>query len=291
VEDSTLREGMKRVARWKKIVAVHAESEILTKQLSAERMARNQISVRDYLESRPVAAELDAIRRATDIAGETGCALHIVHVSSGAGIALVLEAQKRGVNVTCETCPHYLALTENDVEKLGAIAKCAPPLRSIEEQNRLWDFLKNGAINTIGSDHSPSPPEMKTRENFFKIWGGISSVQHTLPILISEAHIKRGIALTQIAKLISFNVAERFSLPKTKGQIAIGADADFSFVKMDEEFSVRKEELFYRHKQTPYLGKKLRGKIARTVLRGKTIFHNGKIASEVAGRLVKPTAA
>jgi allantoinase len=291
VEDSTLREGMKRAARLKKIVAVHAESETLTRQLSAERMARNQISVRDYLESRPVAAELDAIRRATDIAGETGCALHIVHVSSGAGIALILEAQKRGVNVTCETCPHYLALTEDDVEKLGAIAKCAPPLRSTEEQKQLWNFLKNGDVNTIGSDHSPSPPEMKTGENFFKVWGGISSVQHTLPLLITEAHFRRGIALMQIAKWISFNVAERFSLPKTKGRIEVGSDADFALVKMDEEFFVRKEELFYRHKQTPYLGKKLRGKIARTVLHGKTIFHNGKIASEVAGRLVKPTAA
>src|ERR1035441_10822331 len=115
-----------------------------------------------------------SIRRAIDLAGETGCALHIVHVSSGEGVALVAAAKKSGVDVTCETCPHYLVLTEDDVEKLGAVAKCAPPLRAAAIQVNLWRHLLAGDVTTIGSDHSPSPPEMKTDKNFFKIWGGIS---------------------------------------------------------------------------------------------------------------------
>ncbi|MEO7298027.1 MAG: allantoinase [Verrucomicrobiota bacterium] len=290
VEDSTLREGMKRIAKFKKIVAVHAESEAMTKKLAAERIAKKQISVRDYLASRPIAAELDAIRRALEISAETGCALHVVHVSSGAGIALILEAQTRGVNVSCETCPHYLALTEDDMENLGAIAKCAPPLRSTNEQKNLWKPFAAGEINTIGSDHSPSPPEMKTDSNFFKVWGGISSVQHTLPILISEAHVKREIALPLISKLISSNVASRFSLPKNKGRIAVGCDADFALVNLQEQFEVRTEDLFYRHKQTPYAGRKLRGRIVRTILRGQTIFLDGKIVAKPSGRLVKPAS-
>ncbi|MDQ6631160.1 MAG: allantoinase AllB, partial [Verrucomicrobiota bacterium] len=288
VDNSTLREGMKRLAKFKKIVAVHAESDSMTKQLAAERISQNKISGRDYLDSRPIAAELDAIRRAIEIAGETGCALHIVHVSSGAGIELILEGKKRGVNVSCETCPHYLALTENDMEKLGAIAKCAPPLRPADEQKKLWKHFAAGNITTIGSDHSPSPPEMKTDPNFFKVWGGISGIQHMLPILISEGHVKRKIPLPLINKLISSNVARRFSLPQNKGRIEIGADADFTVVDLKQKFEIKSEDLFYRHRQSPYVGRLWRGKIIRTILRGQTVFKDGKIIGKPLGRLVKP---
>ncbi len=288
VDESTLRDGMKRAAKLEKIVAVHAESDVITKQLAAERITKNQISVRDYLSSRPVEAELEAIRRAIEISGETDCALHIVHVSSGAGITLILEAQQRGVDVTCETCPHYLVLAEDDMERLGAIAKCAPPLRSNHEREKLWKHFAADEINTVGSDHSPSPPGMKTDTNFFKVWGGISSVQHTLPLLISEAHGQRKISLSQIAKLVSLNVAQRFSLPKTKGQIVVGADTDFALVDLNQSFEIKAEELFYRHKQSPYIGRTLRGKVVQTILRGQTVFKNGKIISKPIGRLVKP---
>ncbi len=130
VDDLTLYEGMARAAKLGKIVAVHAESEQLTRELARRAIAQGRADVRDYLASRPVLAELEAIERAILFAQETGCALHIVHVSSGRGIRLVMEAQARGVDVSCETCPHYLILTEEDMEALGAVAKCAPPLRS-----------------------------------------------------------------------------------------------------------------------------------------------------------------
>ncbi len=186
VDSETLREGMKRAAKLKLPVAVHAESETLTSKLARESITAGKTSIRDYLDSRPVAAELDAIRQAIDLAGETDCALHVVHVSSGEGVALIAAANKSGVAATCETCPHYLVLTENDVERLGAVAKCAPPLRPANIQNDLWQHLLAGDITTIGSDHSPSPPELKTAPNFFKVWGGISGVQHTLPLLLTE---------------------------------------------------------------------------------------------------------
>src|SRR5439155_26864908 len=118
--------GMKRAAKLGKLVAVHAESEEMTRSRAEQKISRKQFSVRDYLDSRPAYAELDAIGRALELAGETGCALHIVHVSSGAGVALVVDAQRQGVNVTCETCPHYLVLTEDAMLQLGAVAKCAP---------------------------------------------------------------------------------------------------------------------------------------------------------------------
>ncbi len=290
VDDHTLREGMKRAGQLGKIVAVHAESEKITSELSREALAQNKTSIRDYLESRPIYAELDAIHRAIEMARETSCPLHIVHVSSGAGVALIASAKSQGADVSCETCPHYCTLTEDDMEKLGAVAKCAPPLRTLSSQNVLWRYLGSEKIDFVGSDHSPSPPEMKTDQNFFKVWGGISGVQHTLPLLLTEGHVNRQLALPLITKLTSYNIAERFRLPKTKGRIEIGADADFAIVNLREEFSVTKSDLFYRHAQSPYVGKKLSGKIVRTILRGQTLFHDGKIIAKPSGRLVKPVA-
>jgi allantoinase len=329
VDDATLREGMKRAAKLKLLVAVHAESESLTKKLAAEKIAQGKISVRDYLDSRPIAAELDAIRRAVDLAGETGCALHVVHVSSGAGVALIAAAKKSGVDVSCETCPHYLTLTEDDMEKLGAAAKCAPPLRSHSEQTKLWEHLLTGNVTTIGSDHSPSPPEMKTDKNFFKVWGGVSGMQHTLPLLLTRVAagilpaVEPGVApggndvanfkraenthagpggkmppstasetpaatpLALITDLLSTNIARRFQIPN-KGEITVGFDADFAVVDLRQKFSVRAEDLFYRHKQSPYVGRALTGRVVQTILRGRTIFKNGRIVSTATGRLVKP---
>src|SRR5436190_4863254 len=173
-DDLTLYEGMARAAKLGCIVAVHAENDAITSLLARRAVASGQTSVRDYLNSRPVVAELEAIERAVLFAEETGCSLHIVHVSSGRGVDLVAQARARGVDVTCETCPHYLVLTDEDVEQLGAVAKCAPPLRSKVEQQKLWKEVLAGNVLTIGSDHSPAPPDMKTSSNFFKVWGGIS---------------------------------------------------------------------------------------------------------------------
>jgi allantoinase len=287
VDDATLREGMKRAAKLKLPVAVHAESETLTSQLAREKIAAGKTSIRDYLASRPVAAELDAIRRAIDLAGETGGALHIVHVSSGAGVAMVAAAKKSGVNVTCETCPHYLVLTEDDVEKLGAVAKCAPPLRPARVQENLWQHLLAGDLTTIGSDHSPAPRELKTDKNFFKVWGGISGVQHTLPLLLTAGQVQRGLPLPLVAELLSANVAQRFQIPN-KGKIAIGHDADLALMDLKQTFTVVKEDLLYRHQQSPYIGRTLTGRVVRTILRGRTIFKDGKITEARGGKLIKP---
>lgn len=288
VDDLSLREGMKRAARLGKIVAVHAESEGITSSLTARQLAAGKTSIRDYLDSRPIEAELDAISRALEMAGETRCALHIVHVSCGAGIALIASARKMGVNVTCETCPHYLVLTEEDVVRIGAAAKCAPPLRAQSAQKGLWEYLKAGQIQTIGSDHSPAPPGMKRDSNFFKVWGGISGAQHTLPLLLTEGHVNRQTALPLVARLFSLNVVSRFRLPHEKGRISPGADADLALVNLDEQIEVRDEELFYRHRQSPYLGRKLRGQVVQTFVRGRTVFrHPGSFSTDV-GRLVKP---
>jgi allantoinase len=288
VDDRTLREGMKRSAKLGKIVAVHAESDVMTQELAQQCLRAGKTSIRDYLDSRPIEAELDAIQRALAMAGETGCALHIVHVSCGAGIVLIAATKKMGLNVTCETCPHYLTLTEEDVIQLGAVAKCAPPLRPASAQESLWQYVQAEQVTTIGSDHSPAPPDMKLDSNFFKVWGGISGVQHMLSLLITEGHVKRGMAIPLLSRLLSGDVARRFKLPPEKGGISVGADADLALVDLNQEFTVQREDLLYRHQQGPYLGRLLKGKVVQTLLRGRTVFKDGQIVSKPLGQLVKP---
>ena len=290
-DPATLKAGMKRAAGLGMVVAVHAEDETLARLRTAEAHARGK-DIRTWLTSRPVELELEAIRTATDIAGETGCFLHIVHVSSPEGVALALEARRRGVNVTIETCPHYLLLTEGDVVALGAPAKCFPPLRTEGQRLGLWRAVESGGIDTIGSDHSPAPPSMKRSLDFFENWGGISGCQHAFGLLLSEA-ISRGnveTALPRLSALLSLNVARRFRIDRFKGCLAEGFDADLTLIEVGGEHALSNEDLLYRHRQGPYDGRKSRVRIDRTIVRGRTIFSKGRIAQGLpTGKFVAPT--
>jgi len=302
-DDLTLYEGMARAARLGRIVAVHAESDQLTGLRARRAVAHGQVSARDYLASRPVVAELEAIERAILFASETGCALHIVHVSSGRGVRLVAEARLRGVDVSCETCPHYLALTEDDLERLGAVAKCAPPLRPQDEQAALWQQLLDGSLPMVASDHSPSPPEMKGIENdaepahnsqfsslnFFEAWGGISGCQSLLQILLTDGYARRNVPLTMIAAATATFVAQRFGLAPRKGRLVVGADADLALVDLRQRFVLHSNDLLYRHRHSPYLGRTLHGRVVRTLVRGQTVFLDGDIVAAPIGRLLTPS--
>src|SRR5579859_4562333 len=254
VDDQVLYEGMARAAKLHKLVAVHAEDDRLTGELARQAIAQGRTSIRDYLASRPVVAELDAIKRAIQIAEETGCALHIVHVSCGSGVTLVAEARARGIDVSCETCPHYLVMTEEDVERLGAVAKCAPPLRTHNEQAFLWEQLLAGHIQFIASDHSPAPATMKTSENFFQVWGGISGCQSLLQLLLGgdlrtddplwSPAPQRQIPLPLLASLTSDAIARRFHIPQ-KGFLAIGRDADITLVNLQAQTTLQAGDLYY----------------------------------------------
>jgi allantoinase len=288
VDDRTLWEGMRAAAALGLVVAVHAESDALTRGLTQRIRAAGGRTVRDYLASRPVRAEVEAIQRAIQCARDTGAALHVVHVSSGRGAALVAEARAQGVDVTCETCPHYLLLTEEDAERLGAVAKCAPPLRRAAEQERLWEALAGGAVDLVASDHSPAPPAMKQGEDFFAVWGGIPGVQSTLPALLTHGYHGHAVALETIAARCAARPAQRFGLFPRKGTLAAGADADLILVALDETWRLEASDLLTRHQQSPYVGRTFRGRVRRTMRRGETIFAEGRPVTGGGGRFLRP---
>lgn len=286
-DDLTLYEGMARAAALGLPVAVHAESEAITSALAARARREGRRGMRDYLRSRPAISEVEAIARALLLAEETGCALHVVHVSTGRGVALVAEARARGVDATCETCPHYLVLDEDDAERLGAAAKCAPPLRPAAERDALWAAVAAGDITCVVSDHSPAPPELKRGEDVFAVWGGITGCQVLLGVLLDAAHHARGVALDRVAALAAAGAAQRFAL-RRKGRIEPGGDADLALVDLGGETALTAETLLHRHPHSPWAGRTLRGRIARTLVRGTTVFADGRVAGPPAGRLVTP---
>lgn len=281
-DDLTLWEGLTEAARLDLPLAVHAESHEITSQLAA----RGISSIKDFLASRPVLAELEAIQRATLMAGEARARLHIVHISSGRGVVAAAEARARGVDVSIETCPHYLFFTEEDVERLGALAKCAPPLRNSGHRSGLWDQLVNGTIDIVASDHSPAPPELKTAD-FLRAWGGIAGVQSTLAVLLDRGYFERGVSLDRISGLLAATPARRFRIPR-KGTIRPGNDADLALVDLAASFKLRVEDMAQRHRLSPYAGETFRGAVRRTIRRGETIFADGKFPSDSRGKLIRP---
>ncbi len=261
-DDDTLAAGMAEAARLGLPVAVHAEDPALLRG-SAGR------GWRDYAASRPPEAELEAIARAIRLAEAARCSLHVVHVSTGRGVRVVTEARSRGVDVTCETCPHYFVLDEDDLVALGAVAKCAPPLRTRADVDDLRAELAAGAVDLVASDHSPAPASMKGGDDPFAVWGGISGCQSLVALTLGEGFPHA---------LVSERPAERFRLAG-KGRLEPGADADVVLVA-PVEWELRADDLRYRHKHSPYVGRRTRGRVVRAWLRGRPV-------GEQRGRLVK----
>jgi allantoinase len=276
-DERTLRDGMKRIAELDSILLVHAETPERLHQPSGT-------SWKDFALSRPPEAEWRAISQAVTIAVETGCRLHVVHVSTPHGFELIHEAQEHGADVSGETCPHYLLYADSDLERLGGIGKCAPPLRPTEFRDGLQRMVVEGRIPMVVSDHSPSTPDLKGGDDFSLIWGGISGCQSTRQLLLATERLD----VQLLVGLTSTNIARRFRL-KGKGDITAGFDADLWIVDLNHEDVVRKEDLLYRNPFSAHVGQPIRGRTVRTLVRGKTVFTSGQAVPGPAGRQVTLT--
>lgn len=277
-DERVLREGMTRIADLGSILLVHAEDPAI---LELRARGVNGRGARDFVRSRPEEAELEAISRAIDIAEETGCRLHVVHISTARGVEMITAARLRGADVSGETCPHYLLYAEDDLDRLGGMGKCAPPFRTDRDRDAMWAMLADGRMPIVVSDHSPSTRELKRGDDFFELWGGISGCQSTRQLLLAQGKLE----LSVIAAVTATNVARRFGL-ENKGELTAGMDADMWLVDLAQEGVVRGEDLLYRNRFSAHEGQRIRGKTVGTILRGRAVSSGG----HPAGELIRPSS-
>ena len=240
---------------------------------ATQSLPKHSRSYLDYLASRPVAAETEAIDRVLELSAQHNCAVHIVHLSSGRGAQQVAQARQQGLSVTAECCPHYLTFASEQIPSGATHFKCAPPIRDAENREQLWEALAAGSIDFIASDHSPCPPHMKHSDSgdFFAAWGGIASLGLTLAVVWTEAKA-RGYDFSTLHRWLSAGPAQLAQLSHRKGQIAVGYDADLVVWRPEERFVVEPRHLHFRHPVSPYLGLELHGVVETTYLRGAPIF-------------------
>ena len=274
-DDKTLLQGMKTIARLGKVLALHAESAPITDTLTEEKVRKGTLTADDYLETRPIIAEAEAVERAITYAELTGCPLHFVHITSARAVEIIEAAKKRGLNITVETCPHYLLFNHDDLIEKGAIAKCAPPLRRSDEQAKLITLLIDGKFDMVSSDHSPCPFDMKdpSTHSLFEAWGGISGGQFSLLSMI-ELAVKFDFPFHQVAHLTAKSPAERFGLSDTKGEIKEGLDADLAIISLTDTITIDETNFFAKHKQSLYMGHTFPCSVMATIQKGNVLFEN-----------------
>lgn len=285
VTDGVLAIGLKVTARLGALVGVHAESQELLDRFAAE---ADPLS---WCHSRPPEAEVEAIQRLLVCmrgAGK-GVRAHVVHVSCAEGLAAVDAARSKGVAITAETCPHYLAFDERDFERIGPALKCAPPIRASATREALWEALLAGLVDFIGSDHSPCPAAAKQKgdDDIRLAWGGIAGIQATLPVLMTEGVHRRGLSLERLAHLTATAPAQAFGLYPRKGAVVVGADADVALVDPEHEWTLEPAELETRSGVSAYLGRRFQGRVVRTIVRGRTVFVDHEVVGAPGwGKLV-----
>jgi len=241
-----------------------------------------------WLAARPREAENQAIALLLRLGGEFGARIHIVHVSSADALGLLRGAKRAGGAITAETCPHYLTFAAEEIADGATEFKCAPPIRERENREKLWQALGDGTLDFITTDHSPCPPAMKLPEggDFLRAWGGIASLQLSLPAVWTEARA-RGYSVTRLAKWLCEGPAQLAGLAGKKGSIAVGCDADFVIWDASAKFRVDPAQLHHRHKVTPYAGRELYGRVETTFLRGRKIFERGEFSAGPVGHVLQ----
>ncbi len=289
VGEVELRAAMPILARRGAVLLAHAEAPGPIEKAAEVWNDAGPAELSDYgryLRSRPDAAEVEAVELLVRLCRELCCRVHIVHVSSAEALPVLRRAREEGLPITAETCPHYLTFAAEDVPEGAVELKCAPPLRSRDNRERLWNG-REGVIDLVATDHSPCPPEMKQVDSgdFRGAWGGISSLQLALPAVWTGAR-GRGFRVADLAEWMCAAPARLAGLDGRKGALVPGYDADLVIWNPEASFTVEPERLHHRHRLTPYAGRTLHGVVERTILRGETIYQDGDLVGPPGGRLL-----
>ena len=291
VSEDDLRRAMPALAERGVTLLAHAELPLVLDEAAKAAMGLSPEAARryaSYLASRPKTAEDRAVELLLRLARETKAKTHVVHLSSADALASLRQAKNEGVPLHAETCPHYLTLSAEEIPDGATEYKCAPPIREAQNRERLWAALREGLIDQVVTDHSPSTPALKCADtgDFLAAWGGISSLELGLSLVWTEA-AKRGLSLADVSRLLSGAPAALVGLSDRKGRIAPGFDADFVVFDPDRERFVEPAALQHRHKLTPYAKRTLRGCVVATFVGGEKVYDGASIVLSTAGRLVR----
>lgn len=293
-DDAQLYAGMQELAKTGLFCAFHAENNDMISANIKRLRAEGRVSPEYHCVSRPTVAEVTSVERILNFVRETGARVEIAHVSCPEVMELLRQAKKDGLPVYVETCPHYLFLTEEDMVKFGPYAKCNPPVRSRAQAEKLWDYINDGTVDYMGSDHSPFLVEEKTRglKDIFAAAAGFPGADLRLPLML-DAVAEGRTTLEKVVELLSVNPARCFGLYPTKGTIQVGADADFTLFRMDRHTVVDKARNYSHARDIaiPYDGRELKCAVTGTIVRGRAVMRDGVVdeTAKAYGHLVIPT--
>jgi allantoinase len=291
-DDGALLDVFAEVAKTGRVQCVHAENNGIIQHRIEKLRAQGRVDPMAHGESRPVVAEVEAVSRVILFAKETGVRLNLSHISSGSAVAVAKQAKEEGYPITVETCPHYLFRTEEAMRELGPYAKINPPLRSREEQDRLWMYLKDGTIDTIGTDHGPHLAEHKERgwKDIFAAPSGAPGLETVLPVLLTAVNEGR-LDLQSLTKLVSENAARIYGVYPQKGVIQVGSDADLVIIDMQKEGVIDTSKMYTKQRDGARLfqGWRTVGALVMTLVRGQVVMKDGVVVGEPGyGRFVRP---
>jgi allantoinase len=286
IDDGALLEGFEIAARLGLRVAVHAENATIIERRAARLRAAGRQDAPAHLESRPSVCAVDAVARAIAYAEAAGSRLHITHESCKDTLPVIRSAKARGVDVTVETCPHYLLLNADDVARCGPVLRVNPPIREVGHAEGLWAGLTDGTIDMLATDHAPHTPEEKTGKNIWECWSGFGGLETAAPLMLTEVHRGR-ISLEQYVEWACRAPARVWGLYPRKGVLQVGADADIVILDLEAEDVIRGDRLRSKSKITPFEGMRTRGRAVCTIVRGRVVMRDGNLEGRPGwGRMV-----
>jgi allantoinase len=273
IDDHVLWQVLPAIAKSGVPVGFHGEIDLIIEDLIARAKRAGKTDPLAHYETRPPVSETLAILKLLELAYWTKVKLHVFHTSQPRSVEMAQWFKAQGVDVSVETCPHYLLLdAEKDLPRVKGFAKINPSILKQPERDGLWEHLLAGRVDIISSDHAPWLPERKNKENIFENASGAPGLETSLPLMHDALVAKRGQDPSMVARLLCGNPAKRFGLGARKGRIALGADADFAILDPRKPFTVEAKKSYSSAKWSPYDGWTVQGTIVRTILRGKTIF-------------------
>ena len=281
IEDADLLDALTIIGSFGGLATFHAENNGLLISNLARLTKEGRTDNRAFTEWRNETVELEAINRILFYTRRTGTRVNIVHITSPEGVAMVQRARAMGVDATAETCPHYLYLTEDDIAERGAWVTCAPPMRGRNAMGHMRELLASGEIVTVGSDHGPVDPALKQRgsNNILNGQPGLPGNETMVPLMLNLA-AEGLLTLERLAELTAEAPARLYGIYPRKGAIAIGSDADFTVVDAGHAWTIMQEHLIGKAGWTPYEGLSVRGRVAKTIIRGRVVAEEGRIVGE-----------